>query len=98
MLFIMPEERFQSFWMRNTYVPLDIGFFNSAGALIEIYQMHPLEEFRLVSHNDQLQFALEMNQGWFKANAVRPGARLDLKALVAALRERDFGPEQFGLK
>ena len=98
MLFVYLRPQRMGYWMRNTYVPLDIGFFNSAGALIEIYQMHPLEEFRLVSHNDQLQFALEMNQGWLKANAVRPGARLDLKALVAALRERDFGPEQFGLK
>ena len=38
-----------------------------------------------------------MNQGWFKANEVRPGAKLDIAALKAALKARDFPSRQFGL-
>ena len=98
MLFVYLRPQRMSFWMRNTYVPLDIGFFNANGELVEIYQLHPLDETPRASHSDQLQFALEMNQGWFKANNVRPGSRLDMKALVQALHERDFGPAQFGLE
>jgi len=98
MLFVYLRPQRMSFWMRNTYVPLDIGFFNAKGELVEIYQLHPLDETPRASHSDQLQFALEMNQGWFKANNVRPGSRLDMKALVQALHERDFGPAQFGLE
>jgi uncharacterized protein len=98
MLFVYLRPQLMSFWMRNTPLPLDIGFFSPEGELREIYQMHPFDETKVSSRSNQLQFALEMNQGWFKANNVRPGAKLDLKAVVAALKERDFAARQFGLE
>lgn len=98
MLFVYLRPQRLTFWMRNTPLPLDIGFFSPEGELREIYQLHPFDETTVASRGDQLQFALEMNQGWFKANDVRPGAKIDLKALVAALKERDFAARQFGLE
>jgi uncharacterized protein len=98
MLFVYLRPQRMTFWMRNTPLPLDIGFFSPEGELREIYQMHPFDETTVGSRGDQLQFALEMNQGWFKANNIRPGAKLDLRALVAALKERDFAARQFGLE
>ncbi len=98
MLFIYLRPQRMSFWMRNTHLPLDIGFFNPAGELVEIYQLHPMDENPVSSHSDRLQFALEMNQGWFKANGVRPGAILDLKTLISAMKERDVDPDKFGLR
>ena len=97
MLFVYMRGQVMSFWMRNTPLPIDIGFFDEEGELKEIYPMYPFDETPVRSRSNKLQFALEMNQGWFKANDVRPGARLDLAALKAALRERDFPPRQFGL-
>jgi hypothetical protein len=38
-----------------------------------------------------------MNQGWYRDNQVKPGAKLDLVALTAALKERGFDPRRFGL-
>lgn len=98
MLFVYLRPQRMSFWMRNTPLPLDIGFFDENGVLKEVYQMHPYDETPLPSRSSQLQFALEMNQGWFKANNVRPGAKFDLTAVKAALRERDFTLRQFGLE
>lgn len=97
MLFVYLRPQQMSFWMHDTPTPLDIGFFNSRGELVEIYGMQPFDETPTNSRSGSLQFALEMNQGWFAANGVRPGAKLDLKALAAALKARDFAPRKFGL-
>ncbi|MBL9186147.1 MAG: DUF192 domain-containing protein [Opitutaceae bacterium] len=97
MIFIYEKPQQLSFWMKNTPAPLDIGYINASGVLEEIYQMHPFDETTVSSRGTQLQFALEMNQGWFRAAGVKPGARLDLAALAAALRERGMDPAQFGL-
>ncbi len=97
MLFAHVRPSRLSFWMRNTPLPLDIGYFDRAGRLLEIYPMHPFDETPVPSRSDNVQYALEMNQGWFRANDVRPGAQLDLAALAAALKERGFDPKDFGL-
>jgi len=98
MLFVFTAPQQQSFWMRNTTLPLDIGFFDPAGELKEIYPMYPLDERLVRSRSRNIQFCLEMNQGWFKRNDVKPGAKLDLKAVAEALKARGLKPEQAGLR
>jgi uncharacterized membrane protein (UPF0127 family) len=98
MIFVYAKPQQMNFWMRNTPTPLDIGFFDGEGMLEEVYTMHPFDEKTVGSRSTLLSFALEMNQGWFGSNAVKPGAQLDLKALAAALRERGFEPAKFGLR
>src|SRR5579885_2969542 len=98
MLFVYTQPQAMSFWMHNTPTPLDIGFFDRTGKLQEVYQMQPFDETTVASRSKQLQFALEMNQGWFHASSVLPGAQLDLAALAAALKARGFEPEAFGLE
>ena len=85
-----------SIWMRNTLIPLDIGYLNSDGELKEVYPMYPHDE-RSVRSVARRQLALEMNQGWFARHGVKPGAKLDLAALKDALRARGFKPELLGL-
>lgn len=97
MIFLYDRAQTMSFWMRNTELPLDIGFFDADGTLREIYPLYPRDE-QTVSSRGRRQFALEMNQGWYARNGVKPGAVLDLKALAEAVRARGFKPEAFGLK
>ena len=97
MVFVYLKPQQMHFWMHNTPTPLDIGFFNAEGVLIEVYPLQPFDERTVSSRSDAIQFPLEMNQGWFAANGVRPGAKLDLPALAAALKARGFEPAQFGL-
>ena len=98
MLFVYDSPIRMSFWMRNTPLPLDIGFFSPEGELKEVYPMLPFDDTPIHSRDMRLQFALEMNQGWFHDNGVRPGARLDLVALRAALKARGATPGAFGLR
>jgi uncharacterized membrane protein (UPF0127 family) len=98
MLFVFTSPQQQGFWMRNTTLPLDIGYIDPAGELKEIYPMYPLDERPVTSRGRDIQFCLEMNQGWFKAHDIKPGAKLDLKAVAAALKERGLKPEAAGLR
>jgi uncharacterized membrane protein (UPF0127 family) len=97
MVFLYGQPIQASFWMKNTLIPLDIGYFNSEGVLLEVYRMYPRDESAVQSRSKEIRFALEMNQGWFSANRIRPGAVLDLQGLRNAVVARGFSPEEFGL-
>lgn len=96
MLFVYRVPQRMSFWMKNTELPLDIGFFDGYGVLKEVRPMYPHDETPVRSRGSDIKFALEMNQGWFARQGVKPGAILDLVALAGALRARGFDPSEFG--
>jgi uncharacterized protein len=98
MLFIFRGPQPMSFYMRNTPLPLDIGFFDPEGKLREHYPMHPFDETPVRSRDDRLQFALEVRQGWFSEHRIRPGAGLDLEAVRQALKARGFDPDALGVR
>jgi hypothetical protein len=85
MLFVFPYPRRLSFWMRNTTVPLDIGYFDARGELREIYPLHPLDERPVRSQSDALLYALEVNRGWYRRNGVNIGSHLNPPELARAL-------------
>jgi uncharacterized protein len=97
MIFIFPKTQRASFWMRNTLVPLDIGYFTDDGVLREFYPMYPLDETAVQSKNEHIKYCLEMAQNWFAQNGVKPGAQLDLPALLAAVKARGFEPRNLGM-
>jgi uncharacterized membrane protein (UPF0127 family) len=98
MIFVNAAPRALSIWMHNTPEALDLGYLGPDGVIAEVYPLYPYDERPVPSHGERMQFALEMPQGWFAANGIRPGARIDLKAVAAALRARGFEPAKFGLE
>ena len=44
MLFVFPVPSSPSFWMKDTLIPLDIGFFDEDGVLIGVLTMDPCRE------------------------------------------------------
>lgn len=92
MLFVFDQPSRQSFWMKNTHIPLDIGYFNPSGELLEIHPLHPHNLDSVKSLSSEIQFALEVNRGWFRNNHITPGAELDLDALRRSLRSMGVDP------
>jgi len=88
MLFLYDAPKAMSFWMRNTSIALDIGFFTADGVLREIYPMYPMDERAVKSRREDLVMALEMNQGWYAKNGVGVGAELELTTLRKWLLQR----------
>jgi len=76
MLFVFEKPKTVSFWMRNTKIPLSIAYIDSAGKILEIESLKPLDETPVASASGQVAFALEVNEGWFKRNGVSPGATI----------------------
>nr|PZN35714.1 MAG: DUF192 domain-containing protein [Chloroflexota bacterium] len=73
MLFVFPMDTPLSFWMRNTYIPLSVAFLDAEGRILNIEDMQPLDE-SLHSSVAPARYALEVNQGWFAARGIGPGA------------------------
>ncbi|MGE9295506.1 MAG: DUF192 domain-containing protein [Puniceicoccales bacterium] len=93
MIFVFAQPRPQRFWMRNTYIPLDIAYITPDGVIQEIHQMEPLDESGAPSSRADIQFALEMNQGWFEAYGVEVGDQIDLRQLASHVHARGFDSE-----
>ena len=75
MLFKFPYPHHLGFWMKNTYLPLDIAFIDDNGTIIQIEEMIPLST-RAISSKERCRYALEVNHGWFQNNDIREGCKV----------------------
>jgi uncharacterized protein len=78
MLFIFKVDDVHCFWMKNTPIPLSIAFMRADGTITDIDEMQAETADRHCppTRNDGV-YALEMNQGWFQANGIRPGMTIE---------------------
>jgi len=75
MLFKFPYKNNLSFWMKNTYIPLQIAFINNDGKIMQIEDMAPLST-RAIRAKESCKYALEVNGGWFDRNGISEGSCL----------------------
>ncbi len=83
MLFIFPDEQPRSFWMKNTFIPLSIGFFDSTKTLVDVQDMEPVKSEMDQNPKSYLskspaKYALEVNAGWFQKNKIKIGDRFQI--------------------
>ena len=77
MIFIFDDNRIRSFWMKNTYIALDIAFVDEDLNIIEVLEMTPLSE-KSVRSSRPAKYVIEMNKGWFADNNVYRGAKIEI--------------------
>ncbi len=79
MLFIYDDERVRSFYMKNTYIPLDIIYYAADSTLVSIQKnATPRDETSLPSEGPA-KFVLEINGGLSDAWGVEQGDKISFK-------------------
>lgn len=77
MLFIFPAEEPQSFYMKNTVLPLDIMFINSKKQIVKIHKnTTPLSEKSLPSDKPAV-YVVEVNAGFADKFKITEGSLID---------------------
>ena len=84
MLFVFEYPQPMAFWMKNTLIPLSIGYFDQSGRLLDTHEMTPAVtgavQPKTYPSTGDAKYALEMNKGWFTKHGVKVGSKLTLPA------------------
>lgn len=84
MLFVYPQPQILQFWMKNTPLDLDIGFFDAQGRLLNVSAMTAFDTRSRHVSRAPASYAVETNRGWYAAHGITDGATLELSQPVAA--------------
>jgi uncharacterized membrane protein (UPF0127 family) len=77
MLFVFPEAQLRSFWMKDTFIPLDIAYLDADLRIVDILPMEPQDTEPTASTRPAM-FALEVPMGWFAEEGIAVGAQARL--------------------
>lgn len=76
MLFIFDHPAMQSFWMKNTRIPLDILYFDQNYKLVSVQQRVPpcrADPCPAYPSEGEAQYVLELNAGTTEKLGIKPG-------------------------
>lgn len=76
MLFIFPEEDPQSFWMKNTVLPLDIIFVNAKQEIVKIHKNTTPYSEQSYASGKPAQYVVEVNAGYCEKNNIKEGDKI----------------------
>lgn len=78
MLFIFPDNKPRSFWMKNTILPLDIVFIGEDKTVVAIQaNTTPFSKKSLPSNGKNAKYVLEVNAGFMKKFGFKEGDTID---------------------
>ncbi len=89
MLFVFPAPFQASFWMKNCPLPLSAAYIDPNGRILEIVSLHAQDTNAVVAKTFNVQYVLEMNEGWFKRHNIDEGTLIRTER--GSLRETFFG-------
>jgi uncharacterized membrane protein (UPF0127 family) len=84
MLFLFPREQPLAFWMKNTFISLDMIFVSSDWRVVGVLKNVPplTEDRRMVEGLSQ--YVLEFVGGFAETNRIEPGSRVIVKGQLPA--------------
>lgn len=82
MIFVFSAPKHQTFWMKNTIIPLDMIFADGAGKIIGVVRRaEPFSEAIDAVDGDS-QYVLEVNGGYCDRHGIKPGDMLRFEGFV----------------
>ena len=80
MLFVFPANQVQNFWMKNTFIPLDMIFIDSRKVVVGVvHQAKPLTTTLRGIGDIPCRYVLEVNGGFARRHGIAAGTRTDFK-------------------
>jgi uncharacterized membrane protein (UPF0127 family) len=76
MLFVFPEVKIQTIWMKNTFVSLDLLFLNEDLEVVGLIESVPILNEKARSIKAPSKYVVELPAGSCKAQGIKVGARL----------------------
>ncbi len=76
MLFIFEEEDLRSFWMKNTYLPLDIIYLNAQKQIIRIHENVATMNEQPILSDFPAKYVVEVNAGFCALNRIGIGEKI----------------------
>ncbi len=73
MLFVFPVASIQSFWMKNTYIPLDMIHINSKNKVVGVVENAKPHTTTSRSIGKSAIYVLEVNAFFARKNGIKPG-------------------------
>src|SRR5207249_7239504 len=83
MLFVFDADGNQSFWMKNTLIPLDLLFIARDGTVVGIYASATPLSTANIAVGKPSRYVLEVPGGWTARHGIAVGARVELRGLGA---------------
>ncbi|MGM0556511.1 MAG: DUF192 domain-containing protein [Myxococcota bacterium] len=91
MLFVYDRQAQRSFWMKNTFIPLDMVFIDASGEVDSIVEgAEPLTRVQRRSKG-AAKYVLELNAGTAEELGIEPGMQVEFEGVEAPARERRPG-------
>jgi uncharacterized membrane protein (UPF0127 family) len=73
MLFVLPAPERASFWMTNCPISLSAAYIGPDGTIEEVRHLEKNDCVPVVATNDNIQYVLEVNDGWFARHNINAG-------------------------
>ena len=77
MFFIFPNEEPQSFWMRNTYISLDILYVDEQGEIVSIASNTPVQSLDPIPSGKPAKYVVEVNAGYCARHGIEVGDQIE---------------------
>ncbi len=83
MLFIYSKEEIQFFWMKNTFIPLDIIFIDSNFTVVDAYRNAKPHDETTIASKAAARFVLEINAGIADRCRIKAGVKVRFSGFSA---------------
>lgn len=76
MLFVFPQPKHASFWMKNTLIPLDIIFLDRTGTVTRVHPQAVPQDETAIDGGEGVAMVLEINGGLAERMGIAAGSQL----------------------